>query len=115
MFLKDASWAGGVLTGIVIICTVLAAKTEETENILYFGDAYRNYMKRTKMFIPFLLWHGALISSWNRELDIQILLSSNAFRLPKNTQFSPQTWIPQKFGESDIGAAFVLSGHVGHL
>jgi protein-S-isoprenylcysteine O-methyltransferase Ste14 len=55
VFLKDASWAGGVLTGIVIICTVLAAKTEETENILYFGDAYRNYMKRTKMFIPFLL------------------------------------------------------------
>ncbi|UCE24218.1 MAG: isoprenylcysteine carboxylmethyltransferase family protein [Candidatus Zixiibacteriota bacterium] len=55
VFLKEASWAGGVLTGIIIVCTVLAAKTEETENILYFGEAYRDYMERTKMFIPFLL------------------------------------------------------------
>lgn len=29
------------------------AKVEEAENIGYFGTAYRAYMKRTKMFIPF--------------------------------------------------------------
>lgn len=55
VFLKDVSLAAGVLTGLVILFAVLAAKTEEAENILYFGDAYRDYMKRTRMFIPFLL------------------------------------------------------------
>ncbi|UCG60746.1 MAG: isoprenylcysteine carboxylmethyltransferase family protein [Candidatus Zixiibacteriota bacterium] len=55
VFLKDASWAGGVLASIIILCTILAAKTEETKNIVYFGEAYRDYMERTKMFIPFLL------------------------------------------------------------
>ncbi len=29
-------------------------KIEETENIRFFGDTYRNYMKQSKMFIPFL-------------------------------------------------------------
>jgi protein-S-isoprenylcysteine O-methyltransferase Ste14 len=30
------------------------AKVEESENVRYFGTAYAEYMKRTKMFIPFL-------------------------------------------------------------
>jgi protein-S-isoprenylcysteine O-methyltransferase Ste14 len=55
VFLKSVSWAGAVLTGLVIICAVLTARTEEKENILYFGDTYRDYMKRTSMFIPFLI------------------------------------------------------------
>jgi len=34
---------------------IAAARVEEHENIRYFGDAYREYMKRTKMFVPFVL------------------------------------------------------------
>ncbi|MBV1932244.1 MAG: isoprenylcysteine carboxylmethyltransferase family protein [Porticoccaceae bacterium] len=33
----------------------LTAKVEEKENILFFGEAYRDYAKRTRMFIPWLL------------------------------------------------------------
>jgi protein-S-isoprenylcysteine O-methyltransferase Ste14 len=55
VFLKDASWLGAILTGIVILSTVLASKSEERENLQYFGKAYREYMERTRMFIPFLL------------------------------------------------------------
>ncbi|MCO6475396.1 MAG: hypothetical protein J5I94_02175 [Phaeodactylibacter sp.] len=32
----------------------LTAKTKEKEDIQYFGEAYRAYQKRTKMFIPFV-------------------------------------------------------------
>ncbi len=31
---------------------VFAAKVEEKENIEYFGERYRRYVQRTKMFIP---------------------------------------------------------------
>ena len=33
----------------------LAARCEERECLAYFGDAYRDYMARTRMFIPFVL------------------------------------------------------------
>ncbi|MFC2151814.1 methyltransferase [Bacteroidota bacterium] len=33
----------------------LTAKTEEKENIKYFKDEYREYMRHSKMFIPFIL------------------------------------------------------------
>ena len=55
IFLKKISWLSALLTAIVILCAVLAAKMEERENIGYFGEAYRSYMKRTKMFIPLLI------------------------------------------------------------
>ena len=55
IFLKNISWLSALLTAIVILSAVLTAKTEERENIEYFGEAYRNYIKRTKMFIPWLL------------------------------------------------------------
>jgi protein-S-isoprenylcysteine O-methyltransferase Ste14 len=32
----------------------IAAKTEEKENSLFFGEAYKSYMKKTKMFVPFI-------------------------------------------------------------
>jgi len=34
---------------------ITAALIEERENIEYFGDSYREYMRRSKRFIPFLL------------------------------------------------------------
>ena len=54
-FLKHFSWAG---SGLVLGATaflVVAAKVEEIENVDYFGASYREYMRHTKMFIPFLL------------------------------------------------------------
>ncbi len=32
----------------------ITAKMDEKECLVYFGDKYRQYMKRSKMFIPFL-------------------------------------------------------------
>jgi protein-S-isoprenylcysteine O-methyltransferase Ste14 len=32
----------------------MTARIEETENLHFFGLAYQDYMKQTKMFIPFL-------------------------------------------------------------
>jgi protein-S-isoprenylcysteine O-methyltransferase Ste14 len=43
---------------ISIIATIFffaTSKIEEKENIKYFGEKYSNYMKRSKMFIPYLL------------------------------------------------------------
>lgn len=42
------------LTLAATLFLFITAKIEEKENIAYFGDAYRDYMKRTKMFIPFI-------------------------------------------------------------
>jgi len=53
-FFKHFSWAG---SGLVLAATVflfVTAKVEEAENIDYFGASYQEYMKQTKMFIPFL-------------------------------------------------------------
>ena len=33
---------------------VLTARAEETENLARFGEAYRAYMARTRLFIPFI-------------------------------------------------------------
>jgi protein-S-isoprenylcysteine O-methyltransferase Ste14 len=50
------------LTPVVVLLTVLAAgflvataKSEEVENIGRFGEAYREYMAHTRLFIPFVL------------------------------------------------------------
>ncbi|MCP5366615.1 MAG: isoprenylcysteine carboxylmethyltransferase family protein [Hyphomicrobiales bacterium] len=48
---------GAVQVALALVATgflVATAKAEERENIAYFGDAYRDYMTRTKMFIPLL-------------------------------------------------------------
>jgi protein-S-isoprenylcysteine O-methyltransferase Ste14 len=54
IFFKDPSWLGAGLAAAVTLCLVATAKAEEAENIAYFGDAYRAYMRHTAMFIPFL-------------------------------------------------------------
>lgn len=40
-----------VMSGFLIA----AARVEERENISFFGSAYAEYMKRTKMFVPWVL------------------------------------------------------------
>jgi protein-S-isoprenylcysteine O-methyltransferase Ste14 len=54
VFFKDPSILGGTL--VIIASTFLTAtsRVEEKENLNKFGNTYAEYMKRTKMFIPFL-------------------------------------------------------------
>jgi protein-S-isoprenylcysteine O-methyltransferase Ste14 len=51
---KQYSWANILITVIATVFLILTAKMEEAENIRYFGESYRQYMKKTRMFIPFL-------------------------------------------------------------
>ena len=45
-----------ILLGIVnLIAVYITARIEENEMISKFGEEYRNYMKETKMFIPYIL------------------------------------------------------------
>lgn len=53
-FFKQPSWAGVGLAAIATFFLIMTARIEEAENIRFFGDAYQNYMKQTKMFIPFI-------------------------------------------------------------
>ncbi|MGD2205980.1 MAG: isoprenylcysteine carboxylmethyltransferase family protein [Anaerolineae bacterium] len=55
VFFKSPSWIGSGLVAVAMVCLTATAKVEETENIRYFGEAYGEYMKKTKMFIPFVL------------------------------------------------------------
>jgi protein-S-isoprenylcysteine O-methyltransferase Ste14 len=52
--LKHISWIGILLAVINTILLIITAKKEEEENIQYFGERYREYMKDTKMLVPFL-------------------------------------------------------------
>ena len=54
ILLKKVSWIGLVLASITTILLIITAKKEENENIEYFGEKYQEYMKQTKMFVPFL-------------------------------------------------------------
>lgn len=51
---KDLSWASAVLALAATVFLVATAKTEEAENVRFFGTSYQAYIKQTKMFIPFL-------------------------------------------------------------
>ena len=54
VFFKDPSWPGIILALASITFWVVTAKIEEAECIRYFGGSYRDYIKQTKMFLPFL-------------------------------------------------------------
>ena len=53
-FLKDASTLYTILAFGVPIFLYATAKVEERENIQRFGKEYEEYIKGTKMFLPFL-------------------------------------------------------------
>lgn len=55
LFFKRMSWLSGSLALVACIFLVIASFAEESENIRYFGTQYREYMKRTKRFVPKLL------------------------------------------------------------
>ena len=51
---KVPSWLSGLLAVVATLFLVATAKADEAEDIRFFGPAYQEYMKKTKMFIPFL-------------------------------------------------------------
>lgn len=53
-FFKQPSLSGLILTAAASGFLVATARAEEAENVRYFGVAYQEYMKRSKMFIPFI-------------------------------------------------------------
>lgn len=55
IFFKAPSGLGLVLAVGATAFLVLTAKADEAECIRFFGPEYREYMKRTKMFVPFFL------------------------------------------------------------
>jgi protein-S-isoprenylcysteine O-methyltransferase Ste14 len=54
IFFKDPSWLGVGLAAVATLLLVATAKIEEGENLRYFGPEYREYMQRTKLFVPFI-------------------------------------------------------------
>jgi len=54
ILLKNVSWIEILLAVITTIFLITSAKKEEVENIQYFGSSYKEYMKRTKMLIPYI-------------------------------------------------------------
>lgn len=53
--LKSVTIGTLLLTGVATLALIATAKTEEAENLARFGEEYRNYMRRTRLFVPFLL------------------------------------------------------------
>ncbi|MEA3466766.1 MAG: isoprenylcysteine carboxylmethyltransferase family protein [Thermodesulfobacteriota bacterium] len=54
-FLKRISLVTLSLVIGISIFLFVAALVEENENVRFFGDSYREYMKQSKLFIPWLL------------------------------------------------------------
>jgi protein-S-isoprenylcysteine O-methyltransferase Ste14 len=52
---KQITWLTLLLAATATLFLIMTAKREEVENIVYFGEQYREYMQHTKMFIPFVL------------------------------------------------------------
>lgn len=54
ILVKDCGYKQLIFAAINFIAIILTAKTEEKEMIVRFGEDYRNYIKETKMFIPYI-------------------------------------------------------------
>ena len=54
IFFKLPSWFGALLVAATTIFLFLTANADEQECIQFFGIQYKEYMKTTKRFIPFL-------------------------------------------------------------
>jgi protein-S-isoprenylcysteine O-methyltransferase Ste14 len=53
-FLKDPSRLGTIPFLLSVLFLYMTARRDEAECIRYFGEEYRTYMRRTRMFVPFL-------------------------------------------------------------
>lgn len=54
-FFKSPSWIGAGISLLGTTFLTVTAKVEERENVQTFGDDYRAYMGKSKMFVPFVL------------------------------------------------------------
>jgi protein-S-isoprenylcysteine O-methyltransferase Ste14 len=55
ILLKNPTWLLTLAAVFSTLCLFITALIEERECILYFGDPYREYMKKSKRFFPFIL------------------------------------------------------------
>jgi len=55
VLLKRPNWWGLVLALVATGAAILTAKAEEAEDLRSFGEPYRDYVKRSRMFVPYLL------------------------------------------------------------
>lgn len=55
IMLKNPELVQLILGAVNLIAVYITAKIEENEMIAKFGEEYRQYMKETKMFIPFIV------------------------------------------------------------
>lgn len=55
IYFKQPTIAETIIALIATAFLIATARVEEHENIRFFGEAYREYMKRTKMFLPFVI------------------------------------------------------------
>lgn len=55
IFFKSPSWLGIVLAFTATSFLIATAKADESECIQFFGIQYQEYMKKTKMFVPYIL------------------------------------------------------------
>jgi len=53
--LKSVTLSTLVLAGVATLALAATARAEEAENVTRFGQEYRDYMKRTRRFVPFVL------------------------------------------------------------
>lgn len=54
IFFKHPSWLAGILGAVASGALLATAKADEAKSTRFFGPVYKEYMRRTKMFIPFL-------------------------------------------------------------
>lgn len=54
VFFKDVSPLSSTLVLMITGLLLVTVKLEEAENVRKFGKSYEEYMKNTKMFVPFL-------------------------------------------------------------
>jgi len=54
IFLKNTSLLLLAVSLLSSACLYITAWFDEKECIAYFGDKYRNYMKRSRMFVPYV-------------------------------------------------------------
>jgi protein-S-isoprenylcysteine O-methyltransferase Ste14 len=55
IFFKHVNWILFIIALLSTFFLFVTALMEEKENIAYFGDKYKDYIKRTKMFVPYIL------------------------------------------------------------
>lgn len=55
MFLKEINMVTAFITAGITLAVYLTCRVEEKEMIARFGEEYREYMKRTRLWIPYLI------------------------------------------------------------